>query len=138
MANDAASDDSAYLAHAAHVEAINSDNLDSLLSMLTEDVVFPSAHEPRMVGKAAVRPWLEGYVNAHKTNGNKPVQEFTVSGEWASERCSYESTGHPWVGNRSSRKPEQVWRPTIMMPTASGASHGMPGVRVICRKSVIS
>ena len=81
-------DATAHQAHQAYVAAINSNNLDVLLDMLTEDVVFLSAHEPAMVGKAAVRPWLEGYIKAFKTHWDKPVQEFFVSGQWAFERYS--------------------------------------------------
>jgi len=97
-ANTAATDAAAHQAHEAYVTAINSNNLDSLLGMLTEDVVFLSAHEPVMVGKAAVRPWLEGYLKAFKTHWDKPVQEFVVSGDWAFERYSYKSTDTPLAG----------------------------------------
>ena len=51
-----------------------------------------------MVGKAAVRPWLEEYIKAFKTHWDKPVQEFVVSGEWAFERYSYRSTDTPTGG----------------------------------------
>ena len=78
--------------------AINSNNLDSLLGMLTDDVVFLSAHEPVMVGKTAVRPWLEGYLKAFKTHWDKPVQEFVLNGDWAFERYSYRSTDTPLTG----------------------------------------
>ena len=54
---------SAHQAHDAYVTAINSNNLDTLLAVLTDDVVYLSAHEPVMVGKAAVRPWLEAYAS---------------------------------------------------------------------------
>ena len=97
-ANTAATDAAAHQAHDAYVTAINSNNLDSLLGMLTDDVVFLSAHEPVMVGKAAVRPWLEGYLKAFKTHWDKPVQEFVVSGDWAFERYSYKSTDTPLAG----------------------------------------
>lgn len=91
-------DAAAHQAHEAYVTAINSNNLETLLGMLTEDVVFLSAHEPAMVGKAAVRPWLEGYVKAYRTHWDKPVQEFVVSGDWAFERYSYTSTDSPLDG----------------------------------------
>ena len=74
-ANTAAGNAAADQAHEAYVTAINSNNLDSILGMLTEDVVFLSAHEAPMVGKAAVRPWLEAYVQAYKAHWDKPVQE---------------------------------------------------------------
>ena len=96
--NTAVSDAAAHQAHEAYVTAINSNNLDSLLGMLTDDVVFLSANEPVMVGKAAVKPWLEGYLKAFKTRWDKPVQEFVVSGDWAFERYSYKSTDTPLAG----------------------------------------
>ena len=91
-------DPAAHKAHEAYVTAINSNNLDTLLGMLTNDVVFLAPQEPVMVGKAAVRPWLEGYLKAFKTHWDKPVQEFVVSGEWAFERYSYQSTDTPTGG----------------------------------------
>jgi ketosteroid isomerase-like protein len=97
-ANNTGADATAHQAHEAYVTAINSNNLDSLLGMLTEDVVYLSAHEPAMVGKAAVRPWLEAYLKAYKTHWNKPVQEFIVNGDWAFERYSYKSSDTPLAG----------------------------------------
>ena len=67
-ASTAGADSGAHLAHEAYVTAINSNKLDELLGVLTDDVVFLSAHEPAMVGKAAVRPWLEAYLKAFKTH----------------------------------------------------------------------
>jgi ketosteroid isomerase-like protein len=96
--NTAARDAAAHQAHDAYVTAINSNNLDALLAMLTDDVVFLSADEPVMVGKTAVRPWVEGYFKAFKTHWDKPVQEFVVSGDWAFERYSYKSTDTPLAG----------------------------------------
>lgn len=91
-------DSDAHLAHDAYVTAINSNNLDQLLGVLTEDVVFLSAGEPAMVGKAAVRPWLEAYLKGFKTHWDKPVQEFTVNGDWAFERYAYRSSDTPSGG----------------------------------------
>lgn len=88
----AMTDETAHLAHENYVAAINSNNLDSLLEMLTNDVVFMSPNEPVMVGKDAVKPWLEGYLQLFKTYWEKPVHEFVVCGEWAFERYSYKST----------------------------------------------
>jgi hypothetical protein len=50
VATAAVSDAAAHQAREAYVTAINSNNLDSLLGMLTDDVVFLSAHDPVMVG----------------------------------------------------------------------------------------
>jgi len=88
-------DASAYGAHEAYVTAINSNDLGQLLAVLTEDVVFLAPNERPIVGKAAVRPWLEGYLKALKTHWDKPVQEFVVNGDWAFERYSYMSADTP-------------------------------------------
>ena len=94
----AAPDSTAHLAHENYTKAINSNNLDSLLSMMTEDVVFLAAHSAPMIGKAAIRPWAEGYLKAFTTNWVKESEEFIVSGEWAFERYSYKSTDTPKAG----------------------------------------
>lgn len=93
-----ADDAAAHQAHDAYVTAINSNNLDVLLGMLTEDVVFMAAHEPVMAGKAAVRPWLKGYLELFTTHWEKTLHEFVVSGDWAFERYSYKSTDTPLAG----------------------------------------
>lgn len=94
-------DASAHEAHEAYVTAINSNKLETLLSMLTEDVVFLAPNEPPMVGKAAVRPWLEAYLKAYRTHWDKPVQEFVVNGDWAFERYSDTSTDTPLAGGKA-------------------------------------
>jgi len=94
-------DAAARQAHEAYVTAINSNDLKTLLDELTDDVVFLSAHEPVMVGKAAVRPWLEAYIKAYKTHWDKPVQEFVLDGDWAFERYSYTSTDTPIAGGNA-------------------------------------
>jgi ketosteroid isomerase-like protein len=88
-------DEDAHLTHEAYVTAINSNDLATLLGMLTEDVVFLSPNQPVIVGKAAVRLWLEAYLKAFKTHWDKPVQEFVVSGNWAFERYSFKSSDTP-------------------------------------------
>jgi ketosteroid isomerase-like protein len=91
-ANGGSSEADAHRVHQNYVDAINSNSPDSLLGMMTEDVVFLSANEPVMVGKAAVRPWVDSYYGAYRTHWDKPVQEFVVNGDWAYERYSYAST----------------------------------------------
>src|SRR6185295_585477 len=78
---EAAADAAAHRAHEQYVEAINSNDVTRLLAMLTDDVVFLSANEPVMVGKAAVRPWIEACYAAYRTHWDKPVQECVVQGE---------------------------------------------------------
>ncbi len=94
----AADDPAAHRAHEAYVAAINSNDLDTLMGMLTDDVVYMSAHEPPTVGKDAVRPWVESYLAAYTTHWDKPVQEFVVAGDWAFERYAYTSTDTPLDG----------------------------------------
>lgn len=91
-------DPAAHLAHEEYVTAINSNNLETLLGMLTDDVVFMAPNDKPYVGKAAVKPWLEGYLAAYRTHWDKPVQEFVVAGDWAFERYSYTSTDTPVAG----------------------------------------
>lgn len=77
------------------MRVINSNNIDSLASMLTDDVVFLAANDKPIVGKPAVRAWVDGYYKAFHTSWDKPVQEFVVSGDHAIERYSYTSTDTP-------------------------------------------
>jgi ketosteroid isomerase-like protein len=98
VSSEPATDSTAHLAHAAYTAAINSNNLDSLMAMMTEDVVFLAAHSPPIIGKAAVRDWAEGYLQAFTTSWDKPTQEFVVAGEWAFERYNYKSTDTPRGG----------------------------------------
>ena len=88
----------AHAAHDAYVNAINSNDLERIMGMLTEDVVFMAPNAEPLVGKAAVRPWVAGYLQAFKTNWDKPVKEFVVAGEWAYERYAYRSTDTPRGG----------------------------------------
>lgn len=94
----ATDDSTAHLAHEAYTTAINSNNLDSLAGMFTEDVVFLAAHAPPIVGKAAVRAWAEGYLQAFTTHWDKTSQEFVVAADWAYERYTYKSTDTPKAG----------------------------------------
>lgn len=94
----AAADSMARQAFASYVTAINSNNLDSLLAMLTEDVVYLPPHEPVLVGKPAVRPWAEAYLNAFTIRWDKASSEFVVAGEWAFEVYSYRATDTPKGG----------------------------------------
>ena len=99
-ADSAARDSAAHRAHANYVRVINSNDIDSLASMLTDDAVFLAAGEKPMVGKAAVRAWVDGYYKAFHTTWDKPVQELVVSGDYAFERYSYTSTDTPVGGGK--------------------------------------
>lgn len=92
-------DTAAHKAHDAYVTAINSNNIDAILDMLTEDVVFMPPNEPSLVGKAAVRPWGEGYLKAFTIHWDKTSLEFVVAGDWAYERYAYKSSDTPRDGS---------------------------------------
>lgn len=108
-------------AHENYVRVINSNNVDSLMSMMTDDVVFLAAGSPPVIGKQAVREWVDGYVKAFHTHWDKPVQEFVVSGDFAFERYNYKSTDTPVAGGKDvvdtgwglvvyHREPDGVYR----------------------------
>lgn len=84
--------------HESYENAINSNNLDSLLSMLTDDVVYLSPHEPAVVGKAAVRSWGEAYLGAYRIHWDKTTVEFRLAGDWAIERYAYKESDQPKAG----------------------------------------
>jgi len=98
--NTASNDTAAHQAHANYVRVINSNNTDSLMTMLTEDVVYLAAGEKPFVGKAAVRPWVDGYFKAFHTTWEKPVDEFVVAGDVAYERYHWTSTDIPVAGGK--------------------------------------
>lgn len=108
-------------AHAAYVGAINTNNTDKLMTVLTDDVVYQAPHEPEIVGKAAVRAWVDGYFGAYKAEWKKTTLDFIVAGDWAFERYAYESTDTPKAGgapahdkgkglNIYHRDADGVWR----------------------------
>ena len=85
-------------AHKAYVDAINSNTTDTLMAVLTDDVVYQAPHEPEIVGRAAVRAWVDGYFGAYKAEWKKTTLDFIVAGDWAFERYAYESTDTPKAG----------------------------------------
>ena len=98
MASTVADDTAALAVHVNYLNAINSNDLETFASMLTEDAVFLAAGAEPIVGKAAVRAWAKGYLQAFKTHWDKPVKEFTISGDYAFERYAYTSTDTPTAG----------------------------------------
>lgn len=108
-------------AHKAYVDAINSNNADTLMGVLTDDVVYQAPHEPEIVGKAAVRAWVDGYFGATKAEWKKTTLDFIVAGDWAFERYAYESQDTPGGGGAATtdkgkglnvyhRDADGVWR----------------------------
>ena len=85
-------------AHESYVAAINSNDLDSLLAMLTDDIVYQAPNGPEVVGKAAVREWGKGYLDAYTIHWEKTTREFVIAGDWAIERYGYKSHDVPKAG----------------------------------------
>jgi ketosteroid isomerase-like protein len=85
-------------AHTNYVDAINSNNPEMLAKVLTDDVVYQAPHEPEIIGKAAVRKWVEGYFGAYSAKWEKTTLDFIVNGDWAFERYAYKSTDTPKDG----------------------------------------
>lgn len=79
-------------AHGGYVIAINSNSPDVLLADLTEDVVYQVPGSPELVGKPAVRKWVSDYFGAYQTNWEKTSLGFTVAGDTAYERYTYQAT----------------------------------------------
>jgi ketosteroid isomerase-like protein len=100
-ADDSAADATAHQAHEAYTSAINSNNLQSLVAIFTDNVVLLSPNEPVLVGKAAVRSWSAAYLKAFTIHWDKAALEFTVAGEWAFERYSYQQKDKPRGGGAS-------------------------------------
>lgn len=73
------------------------------MAVMTEDVVFMAPNQPRLIGKAAVRPWVEGYIEAYRTRWTKTTLEMVESGDWAFEQYAYESVDTPRAGGRPIR-----------------------------------
>ncbi len=92
-----------HTAHAAYVDAINTNDVETIMGILTDDVVFMAPNAPLMEGKAAIRPWVEGYVNAFRSRWIKTTLEFVVAGDWAFEQYSYESADTPRAGGATLR-----------------------------------
>lgn len=75
-----------------YLARINSNDLDTVMAGFTDDVVFQAPHGPEIAGKAALREWIGGYLAAFDTQWIKTSQNMIVSGDYAIERYSYQST----------------------------------------------
>jgi len=76
---------------ADYLARINSNDVDLLMEGLTDDVVYQAPHQPEVVGKAAVREWVDGYMSAYSTIWEKTSLDFVLAGDWAIERYAYKS-----------------------------------------------
>lgn len=76
-------------AHAAYVSAINANTVELWLGSLSEDVVYFVPNRRAVVGKPAIGEWVGRYLQEVTTRWTKPVDDFTVSGDWAFGRYTY-------------------------------------------------
>jgi uncharacterized protein (TIGR02246 family) len=97
-------------------------NADSVLSVLTDDVVMMPPNEPAMVGKAAVRAWVESMYKQFRVQGTyTSASDLTVVGDWAFERMTFTLTMTPAAGGAAMqdvgkgfhvyrRQPDGSWK----------------------------
>lgn len=94
-ADSAANEAAAKQAKVAYLAGINSNNLNQFVATITDDVVYVAPNTPVLVGKAVVREWVRGYLDAYQTRWEKKTEEFIVRGDLAYERYSYKSVDTP-------------------------------------------
>ena len=75
----------------SYLDAINTNDARRVLAVMTDDVVMMPPHEPALIGKAKVGPWVEGYFSAYAARWEKTTEEFVVIGDHAFERYRYHS-----------------------------------------------
>lgn len=78
--------------HGAYNAAINSNDTDTLMAVLADDIVFQAPGEAEVIGKDAVRDWVDGYFAAFETRYDKTSIDFRLSGETAIDRYTYTVT----------------------------------------------
>ena len=85
-------------AHEDYLAAINANDADAVLAMLTDDAVYLPPNAPAVAGKAAIRPWIEGYFTAYRTHWVKETLELVAAGDWAMEYAAERVTDTPVDG----------------------------------------
>lgn len=64
-------------------------DIDKVLAVFTDDVVIMPPNEPVLVGKEAVRSWLQEMYKQFKIEGTyTSASDLTVTGDWAFERMA--------------------------------------------------
>ena len=97
-ADHSAVEKAAHQAHEAYVEAINSNDVDTMMPTVTDDIVYIAPNSPAVIGRAAVRAWLQDYFSTFRSHWEKTSVEFVVTGEWAFEHYTYKSLDRPKAG----------------------------------------
>lgn len=75
----------------SYLDAINTNDAERVLAAMTSDVVLMPPHEPALIGKTKVGPWVEGYFSAYQARWEKTSEEFVIFGDHAFERYRYHS-----------------------------------------------
>ncbi len=71
-------------AHGRYVEAINRNNVEGMMEVLTDDVVYQGAGAPEIVGRAAVREFIQAYLDDYmqKATANATTTQYTQGGQY--------------------------------------------------------
>jgi uncharacterized protein (TIGR02246 family) len=77
---------------AAHVTALNQSDAAALAGLFTPEGVQMPPNEPPNVGEAAIRRWLQNFLDQFHTEFALSPDEVRVAGDWAFERGSYTLT----------------------------------------------
>ena len=108
-------------AHEDYLAAINANDAAAVLALLTDDAVYLPPNAPAGAGKAAIRPWLEGYFAAYRTHWEKATRELVAAGDWALEYAAERVTDTPVAGGAAvedvckglivyRRQPDGTWK----------------------------
>lgn len=79
-------------------DAADSGDVDGLVALYDEDGIDMPPDEPAVVGKDAIRARLERFFADYTDALRDTVEDVTVSGDWASIRCSYTESWTPRAG----------------------------------------
>ncbi|MCK5943891.1 MAG: nuclear transport factor 2 family protein [Planctomycetes bacterium] len=104
--------------HDGWLAAINSNDVDRILEWFTDDCVVLAPGQQPMIGKAPLRPWVQGYVDAFATRWDKQLIELVSCGEWAFERYRYTHVDTPRAGGAPIRG--QGWGLVVWHHDADG------------------
>lgn len=92
---------------AAEVKAVNDVGMaevaalsagDTLLDAYADGVVMMPPNQPALVGKPAVRAWVQGLYSQASSSITYPSTEVIVSGDWAIQRYTAHFTTTPLAG----------------------------------------
>ena len=104
------------------VAAINAADVEGDLAIRTDDAVHMPPNEPPVMGKEAIRSWMQAFLDQFTIqNFTASSQEIVVAGDWAFEHYSFNETLVPKAGGESiedsgqcihiyQRQPDGSWK----------------------------